>query len=422
VGQAFLKAKLDREVIMSLEPRLAAMLAEAVPKYQDFINEDGSLTLILKKALYGLIESSKLWYETLSGFLKDRGFIPNPQDQCVLNIVYRGKQLTVALYVDDLFITCEDPEGVAWMLQVLRNRFVDLSSTEGPKHSYLGQTFDFSEKGACFVSMEGYTIDLLDMRQPKRGAATPALEDLFIVDQSSALLSPATSELFHSVVCKAYYMALRTRPDILTPAAFLVTRVKAPTEQDLAKMDRMLAYLSGSGQLGVRLGGDGIGPLAVTAFVDASYGVHWDFKSHTGCMISVSKGPVHVSSKRQALNSKSSTEAELIGVSDALTQVIWTRAFLIAQGHAVPAAVVKQDNQSTMVLANKGRSTSSKTRHIGVRYFWVADRIETGEVVLEYLATEDMAADILTKPLQGSLFRKMRALLMNESNPQLGVC
>jgi hypothetical protein len=129
-------------------------------------------------------------------------------------------------------------------------------------------------------------------------------------------------------------------------------------------------------------------------------------------MISVSQGPVHVSSKRQKLNSKSSTEAELIGVSDALSQVIWTREFLLAQGHVVPAAVVKQDN--------KGRSTSSKTRHIGVRYFWVADRIEQGEVVLEYLATEDMAADILTKPLQGALFRKMRALLLNEASPTAG--
>jgi hypothetical protein len=86
-----------------------------------------------------------------------------------------------------------------------------------------------------------------------------------------------------------------------------------------------------------------------------------------------------------------------------MTQVIWTREFLLAQGYNLGPAVVKQDNQSTMVLANKGRSTSSKTRHIGIRYFWVNDRIVSGDVVLEYLATEDMAADILTKPLQGIL-------------------
>jgi hypothetical protein len=152
--------------------------------------------------------------------------------------------------------------------------------------------------------------------------------------------------------------------------------------------------------------------MTVTAYVDASYGVHRDFKSHTGCMISVTQGPVHVSSRKQGLTTKSSTEAELVGVSDALTQVIWTREFLLAQGYILGPAVVKQDNQSTMVLANKGRSTLSKTRHIGIRYFWVNDRIVSGDVVLEYLATEDMAADILTKPLQGILFRKMRTLLL----------
>jgi hypothetical protein len=413
VGQAFLKATLNREVLMSLEPRLAAMLAEELPEYLEYINEDGSLTLVLQKALYGLIESSLLWYEALSGFLKDRGFVENPKDRCVLNAMFKGDQLTVAMYVDDLFITCANPEGTEWLLRVLKDEFKDLSETRGTKHSFLGQTFDFAKEGECSVTMAGYTQDLLEMRSAKKSAVTPALEDLFIVNDASPRLSPQMSDHFHSVAAKAYYLALRTRPDLLTVAAFLVTRVQAPTEQDMEKLDRMLAYLNGTRELGIRLGGSEIGPMTVTAYVDASYGVHWDFKSHTGCMISVTSGPVHVSSKKHKLNSKSSTEAELIGVSDSLSQVIWTREFLIAQGYDMPAAVVKQDNQSTIVLGNKGRSTSSKTRHIGVRYFWVQDRIERGEVELEYLPTEDMAADILTKPLQGALFRKMRALLMN---------
>ena len=346
----------------------------------------------------------------------------NPQDRCVINMVYKGVQLTVAMYVDDLFITCSDGNGIEWLLRVLCDEFKDLTVTRGAKHSFLGQTFDFSVEGECTVTMEGYTHDLLELRRPAHGAVTPALEDLFIVAEASPVLGEAAKERFHSAVAKAYYLALRTRPDILTAAAFLVTRVTVATEDDLAKLDRMLAYLSVTPELGIRLGGDGVGPMVVTAYVDASYGVHWDFKSHTGCVVTVSSGPVHVSSKRQKLNSKSSTEAELIGLSDALTQVIWTREFLMAQGYDVPAAVVKQDNQSTMVLANKGRSTSSKTRHIGVRYFWVNDRIEKGEVYLEYLATEEMVADILTKPLQGSLFRKMRALLLNQGPAALGVC
>jgi hypothetical protein len=66
-----------------------------------------------------------------------------------------------------------------------------------------------------------------------------------------------------------------------------------------------------------------------------------------------------------------------------------------------------QDNKSCMVLANKGPLTSEKSRHIAIRYFWEADCIESEQVVLEYLHTEDMVADIMTKPLQGALLRKM---------------
>ena len=145
----------------------------------------------------------------------------------------------------------------------------------------------------------------------------------------------------------------------------------------------------------------------------ASFAVHGDMKSHTGGVISLGKGPVYVRSSKQRLTSKSSTEAELIGVSDTLPQIVWTREFLEQQGYVSSPAKIFQDNQSTIVLANKGFSTSDKTRHIGIRYFFVKDRIDAGEVVVEYLPTEDMLADMMTKPLQGSLFRKLRSLLMN---------
>ena len=96
-----------------------------------------------------------------------------------------------------------------------------------------------------------------------------------------------------------------------------------------------------------------------------------------------------------------------------LPQVIWTRDFLQQQGYVSKPAKIFQDNQSTIVLANKGFSTSDKTRHIGIRYYFVKDRIDGGEVEVEYLATDNMIADIMTKPLQGSLFRKLRGMLMN---------
>jgi hypothetical protein len=67
-----------------------------------------------------------------------------------------------------------------------------------------------------------------------------------------------------------------------------------------------------------------------------------------------------------------------------------------------------------MLLAKNGRRSSSKrTRHINIRYFFVADQISSKEVKVEYCPTRDMAADSFTKPLQGTLFCKFRDFIMN---------
>jgi hypothetical protein len=137
-------------------------------------------------------------------------------------------------------------------------------------------------------------------------------------------------------------------------------------------------------------------------------------RSHTGGVMSLGKGAVYSASTRQKLNTRSSTEAELVGIDDVMAQVLWTRYFLEAQGYPIDDNVVYQDNQSTMLLAKNGRASSSKrTRHINIRYYFVADRIKNGELRVEYCPTGDMVADFYTKPLQGSLFRRLRDMILN---------
>jgi hypothetical protein len=108
--------------------------------------------------------------------------------------------------------------------------------------------------------------------------------------------------------------------------------------------------------------------------------MHVDGKSHTGVTISLGRGTVHVRLSKQKIVTKSSTEAELVGLSDSLGQVIWSRDFLVGQGYTMRPADVFQDNLSTMALATKGRSTSEQTRHVHIRYFFVKDRVDSGEV------------------------------------------
>ena len=148
-------------------------------------------------------------------------------------------------------------------------------------------------------------------------------------------------------------------------------------------------------------------------WIDASFAVHPDMRSHTGVTMSLGHGCPYSSTNKQKINTKSSTEAELVGVDDGLPMVIWTRNFLEAQGLTVNDNVVYQDNMSSILLERNGRSSSGKqTRHISIRYFFVADRIKNGELRVAYCPTEEMLADFYTKPLQGRLFRKLRNFIM----------
>ena len=88
---------------------------------------------------------------------------------------------------------------------------------------------------------------------------------------------------------------------------------------------------------------------------------------------------VWTKSTKQKLNAKSSTEAELIAVSDALPHIIWTRDLLLAQGYPVPPTTLFQDNLSTITMIQNGRGTSPQTRYIAIRFFWVKDRVDSGD-------------------------------------------
>ena len=161
---------------------------------------------------------------------------------------------------------------------------------------------------------------------------------------------------------------------------------------------------------------DGSSSDQVIAYVDASYGVHTNRKSHTGVVISIGNGPVFISSTKQRLVTKSSTEAELVGLSDALSQVLWTRHFMQAQGYPQKPALILQDNESTIRQATYGRSNQSRMRHVDIRYFFIKDRMVSGDCEVQYIPTKEMVADMFTKPLQGELFRAHRSRLMCESD------
>ena len=130
--------------------------------------------------------------------------------------------------------------------------------------------------------------------------------------------------------------------------------------------------------------------------------------------MSLGKGAIYSTSTRQKLVTKSSTEGELVGVADVMPQILWTRYFLAAQGYKVTESIVYQDNQSAMLLEKNGCGSSSKrTCHINIGYFFVQNCVANNEVKIEYCPTGNMLANYFTKPLQGTLVKKFCDLIMN---------
>ncbi len=108
-----------------------------------------------------------------------------------------------------------------------------------------------------------------------------------------------------------------------------------------------------------------------------------------------------------------STEAELVGVDDALRHILWCRYFLEKQGYTMEPFIMYQDNRSVMLLVNNGKASRSKrTKHIRIRYFFIQDKINQGEISIEHRPTDQMWIDINLKPKQGQLFRQFCSKLM----------
>ena len=146
-------------------------------------------------------------------------------------------------------------------------------------------------------------------------------------------------------------------------------------------------------------------------------------RGHTGATMSMGNGLVFGGSWKQKLVTWSSTESEVVGAYDVLPQILWTKKFLEDQGVGIKETVLYQDNMSSMLLEQNGRQSSTKrTKHMDIRYFYVGDYIQNKTLSLHHCPTEEMLADYFTKPLQGSLFVRLHNHIMGaefeDGNPK----
>jgi len=136
-------------------------------------------------------------------------------------------------------------------------------------------------------------------------------------------------------------------------------------------------------------------------------------RGHTGGCVSFGTGIIDEKSSKQKMNTRSSTETEIVGTSEYLPKNIYFELFMEAQGYKLESNKLAQDNQSAMKMERNGKdSCSSNSKHIAIKYFWVTDRIKNGNIEVVYCPTTQMIADYFTKPLQGALFHTLRRVIM----------
>ena len=418
---AFMHSEMDEVLHLRLDGPMAELLCKVdETKYRPYMcyeKKKPVLYVQLMRALYGTLQAALLFWINLSTFLTEElGFELNPYDHCVANKMINGKQCTIVWHVDDLKMLHVQQEVLDEIIGKLTHKYGNekgLTVQRGRKHEYLGMTIEYTDDQKVKFTMTDYVDGLLsEMTDDMKGVAvTPAASHLNEVNEKAEKLSDARRDTFHHLTAKLLYLSNRARPDLQTAVSFLTTRIMHPDIDDWKKLSRCLKYLKGTRGLPMILGGND--EVDLKWWIDASFAIHPDMRSHTGVTMSLGHGCPYSSTNKQRINTKSSMEAELVGVDDGLPMVIWTRNFLEAQGHTVNDNVVYQDNMSAILLERNGRSSSGKrTRHINIRYFFVADCIRNGELRVAYCPTEEMVADFYTKPLQGRLFRKLQNIIL----------
>ena len=118
--------------------------------------------------------------------------------------------------------------------------------------------------------------------------------------------------------------------------------------------------------------------------------------------MSLGWGTIHSKSRKQILNTVSSNEAEIVGVGDYFPRNIHITMLLEQLCYCMRSNLLMQDNQSAMRMERNGKaSTTGNSRHVHIRYFFMKDRVNKGEVDLQYCPTLEMLEYFFTKPLQG---------------------
>lgn len=374
----------------------------------------------LNKALYGLKQAGKAWYEKLNSTLTSLGFSRSSSDHCIY--INHQRQFFLGVYVDDMILCAKYLTDVDYVKNKLMGTF-DVKDL-GEVDTVIGWkiTRDRTNRKLC-ISQRHYILDkirsfgLCDSKPIK----TPC-------DGYDGISSPKENEeladdsAYASLVGSLGYASNGTRPDISFITSQLGTYNASPALRHYKSACRVLKYLKSTINLSISFSFgpslDVITPdMMIKMYSDSDFASDTSTrKSVSGYILMIGGGPVCWQSRKQKSVSTSTTEAEYVALSETCKQAVWTSRLLNEFGVGkeligLSGMQIFTDSQSALALS-KG-TNSSKTKHIDVAHHYVRDCVENKGVKIDYISTEQMLADVLTKPLPPQKLQKLLAKMLS---------
>ncbi|KAK1678400.1 hypothetical protein QYE76_039248, partial [Lolium multiflorum] len=359
----------------------------------------------LQRSIYGLKQASRSWNRRFDKVIKDFGFIQCHGEACIYKKVSGSSVAFLILYVDDILLIGNDIELLSSVKGYLNNSF---SMKDLGEASYILGIKIYRDRSRRLIGLSQSTyldkiLKKFRMDESKKGFL-PMLPGKVL----SKTQGPATAEErermsqipYASAVGSIMYAMLCTRPDI-AHAVSLTSRYQSdPGMEHWTAVKNILKYLKRTKDMFLCYGGDQ--ELVVTSYTDASWNTDPDdSKSQSGYVFILNGAAVSWASSKQCTVAKSSTESEYIAASEASSEAVWMKRFIVELG-VVPSAldplVIYCDNMGAIANAQEPRS-HKRLKHIKLRYHSIREYIEDGEVKICKVHTDLNVADPLTKAL-----------------------
>ena len=370
----------------------------------------------LQRSLYGLKQSGRMWYNRLSEHLTKEGYVNNPICPCVFIKKTSSGFVIIAVYVDDLNIIGTKVE-IQKASDYLKGEFEmkDLGQTK----YCLGLQIEHSQKG-IFVHQSTYTKRVLKRFNMDKSTplSTPMVVRSLNVEndpfrpheENEDILGPEVPYL--SAIGALMYLANCTRPDISFAVNLLARFSSSPTQRHWNGIKHVFRYLQGTIDLGLFYPNNTNGEMV--GFADAGYlSDPHKARSQTGYVFTVGGTAISWRSQKQTLVATSSNHAEIIALHEASRECVWLRSIskhiLSSSGINVDSkpTIINEDNAACVAQTKEGYIKSDRTKHIPPKFFSYTQELEKNkEIEVRYVRSCDNAADLFTKSLSTTTFRK----------------